>query len=149
VAWAETVTDLWWLLVLDDLQRPGDLNELWPPAAASAAAGQVLVTTRLREAALAGAGRRTVAVSVFTPHEARTYLQAQLGGRAPQPEADALARALGMLPLALGEAAAYIGNADITIGRYLDLLATRLLRDVVPEPGHLDQRCPALPGGPR
>ena len=42
-----------------------------------------------------------------------------------------------MLPLALAQAAAYIRNEDITIGRYLDLLATRLLREVVPEPGHL------------
>jgi hypothetical protein len=40
-----------------------------------------------------------------------------------------------MLPLA--QAAAYIRNADITIGRYMDLLATHLLHDVVPEPGHL------------
>jgi NB-ARC domain/Tetratricopeptide repeat len=137
LAWAETVTDRWWLVVLDDVHRPGDLIGLWPPTAESAAAGQVLVTTRLREAALAGAGRRTVEVSVFTPQEARAYLQAQLGDRAPQEVADALAGALGMLPIALAQAAAYIRNADITIGRYLDLLATHLLRDVVPEPGHL------------
>ena len=137
LAWAETVTGCWWLVVLDDVQRPGDLNGLWPPAAESAAGGQVLVTTRLREAALAGAGRRTVEVSVFTAQEARAYLQAKLGDRAPEEQADALAGALGMLPLALAQAAAYIRNADITIGRYLDLLATRLLRDVVPEPGHL------------
>ena len=42
-----------------------------------------------------------------------------------------------MLPLALAQAAAYIRNADITIDRYLDLLAARLLHEVVPEPGHL------------
>ena len=131
------MTDRWWLVVLDDVQRPGDLTGLWPPAAESAAAGQVLVTTRLREAALAGAGRRTVEVPVFTPQEARAYLEAKLGDKAPEEQADALAEALGMLPLALAQAAAYIDNDDITIGRYLDLLAERLLRDVVPEPGHL------------
>ena len=54
LAWAETTTGCWWLVVLDDVQQPGDLNGLWPPAAESAAGGQVLVTTRLREAALAG-----------------------------------------------------------------------------------------------
>lgn len=43
-------------MVLDDVQRPGDLAGLWPPAAESASGGQVLVTTRLREAALAGPG---------------------------------------------------------------------------------------------
>jgi hypothetical protein len=124
-------------VALDDVQRPGDLNGLWPPAAESAAAGQVLVTTRLREAALSGAGRQTVAVAAFTALEARAYLQAQLGDRAPGKEMDELAGALGLLPLTLAQATAYIHNADITISRYLDLLGTRLLRDVVPEPGHL------------
>ena len=137
LAWAETVTDRWWLVVLDDVQQPGDLAGLWPPAAESAVGGQVLVTTRLREAAMSGSDRRTVEVPVFTRHEARAYLQAQLDDKASQEQADALADKLGMLPLALAQAAAYIRNADITIGRYLDLLATRLLRDVVPEPGHL------------
>ena len=137
LAWAETVTGQWWLIVLDDVQRAGDLTGLWPPAAESAAAGQVLVTTRLREAALAGTGRRTVEVPVFTPQEARSYLEAKLGDKAPEEQADALAGALGMLPLALAQAAAYIDNLEITIGRYLDLLAERLLRDVVPEPGNL------------
>jgi len=137
LSWAETVTGLWWLVVLDDVQRAGDLNGLWPPAAESAAAGQVLVTTRLREAALADAGRRTVEVSVFTPREARAYLQAKLGDKAPAEQADALASALGMLPLALAQAAAYIYNRDIAIGNYLELLAERLLRDIVPEPNNL------------
>ena len=137
LAWAETTIGRWWLVVLDDVQRPGDLNGLWPPAAESAAGGQVLITTRLREAALASAGRRTVEIWTFTPQEARAYLQAALGDRGPREQADVLAGALGMLPLALAQAAAYIRNADITIGRYLDLMSTRLLRDVVPEPGHL------------
>ena len=99
--------------------------------------GQVLVTTRLREAALAGAGRRVIEVPVYTATEARAYLQAQLGDRVTGQEADALAGALGMFPLALAQAAAYIVNADMTVGRYLELLATRLLADVVPEPGYL------------
>jgi tetratricopeptide (TPR) repeat protein/transcriptional regulator with XRE-family HTH domain len=136
LAWAETTTSLCWLVVLDDVQRPEDLNDLWPPTAESAA-GQVLVTTRLRETALSGAGRRTVEVSAFNAQEAHAYLQAKLSDRAPREQSDALAGALGMLPLALALAAAYIHNADITIDRYLDLLGTRLLRDVVPEPGRL------------
>jgi hypothetical protein len=137
LAWAETTTSCWWLVVLDDVQQPGDLTGLWPPAAESAAGGQVLVTTRLREAAFVGTGRRTVQVPVFSSAEACSYLQKQLGDRATREQAEELARALGMLPLALAQAAAYIRDADITIGRYLELLATRRLRDVVPEPGHL------------
>ena len=144
LAWAETTTSCWWLVVLDDVRLPGDLNGLWPLAAESAAGGQVLVTTRLREAALAGAGRRTVEISVFTVQEARAYLHSVLGDRAPEDKVDAVAAALGMLPLALAQAAAYIRNADITIGRYLDLLASRLLRDVMPEPGHLTDDHPQI-----
>ena len=119
------------------MQQPGDLTGLWPPAAESAAGGQVLVTTRLREAAFAGTGRRTIQVPVFSSAEACAYLQEQLGNRGTREQVAALAGALGMLPLALAQAAAYIRNADIAIGHYRDLLATRLLRDVVPEPGHL------------
>ena len=137
LAWAETTTSCWWLVVLDDVQQPGDMNGLWPPAAESACAGQVLVTTRLHEAALAAVSGRTVKVPVFTTVEARAYLQAQLDDGTLAEEADALGRALGMLPLALAQAAAYIRNADIAIGRYLDLLATRQLHEAVPEPGHL------------
>jgi hypothetical protein len=137
LSWAETVTDRWWLVVLDDVQHPADLNGLWPPAAESAAGGQVLVTTRLREAAVAGTGRRAVQVTTFAPAEARAYLRGQLGGIEPDDQLDRLAAGLGFLPLALAQASAYISNADIGIGRYLDLLGIRLLREVVPEPGNL------------
>ncbi|MFF0148009.1 hypothetical protein [Amycolatopsis sulphurea] len=51
--------DVWW--VLDDVQCPADLQGLWPPAVA---AGQVLVTTRRKDAALWGRGRHWVEVGV-------------------------------------------------------------------------------------
>ena len=137
LGWAETVTDRWWLVILDDVQRPADLNGLWPPAAESAVGGQVLVTTRLREAALAGIGRQAVEITTFTPAEARAYIRAQMGYAEPDGQLDALATALGLLPLALAQAAAYISNASISIGPYLELLGSRLLREVVPEPGNL------------
>jgi hypothetical protein len=130
-------------VVLDDVQQAADLNGLWPPKAA----GEVLVTTRLREDALSGAdgSRRVIEIPIFPPHEARAYLQAQLGDRAPGEQADALATELGRLPLALAQAAAYIrNNRHLTIGGYMELLATRLLRDVVPEPGHLRDDHPRI-----
>ena len=40
LGWSETVTDRWWLVVLDDVQQPGDLAGLWPPAAESASGGR-------------------------------------------------------------------------------------------------------------
>ncbi|MEV4383823.1 NB-ARC domain-containing protein, partial [Streptosporangium sp. NPDC049644] len=47
LTWAQT-TPTAWLVVLDDVQDPADVRELWP----SGAAGRVVVTTRRREAAL-------------------------------------------------------------------------------------------------
>ncbi|WP_409463268.1 NB-ARC domain-containing protein [Amycolatopsis sp. GA6-003] len=50
-----------WPVVLDDVQRPSDLQGLWPPAVA---AGQLLVTTRRKDDALRGRGRHRVEVGV-------------------------------------------------------------------------------------
>jgi hypothetical protein len=137
LAWAETTADRWWLVVLDDVRSPADMAGWWPPSAEPAAGGQVLVTTRLRAAALAGAGRQTVQVGTFTGAEARAYLHAKLGDRLSGSLADALAEDLGCLPLALAQAAAYITNEDIGVQRYQELLAARLLHEVVPEEGDL------------
>jgi hypothetical protein len=137
LAWAETTADRWWLVVLDDVRSPADVAGWWPPSTESAAGGQVLVTTHLRGAALAGADRQTVQVGTFTGPEARAYLHAKLGDRPTGSLADALAEDLGYLPLALAQAAAYIANEDIGVQRYRDLLATRLLHEVVPEEGDL------------
>ncbi|MEV1246433.1 FxSxx-COOH system tetratricopeptide repeat protein [Nonomuraea sp. NPDC049750] len=136
LTWAET-TDQHWLVVLDDVQHPKDLSELWPPAATSAAGGRVLVTTRLREAALAGADRHTVDIGTFTETEARSYLTAKLGGQDSVAELDGLAADLGFLPLALAQAAAYIINADIPCAAYRQRLATRLLAHAMPGEDYL------------
>jgi len=134
LAWAESTTDSWWLVVLDDVRDPADASGLWPPAAESAAGGQVLVTTRLRSVALNRVDSHTVQVDTFTPSEARAYFLAKLGDRVlDATHADDLAEDLGHLPLALAQAAAYIANEDITVQRYRDLLATKLLKEVVPE----------------
>ncbi|MEV4310352.1 tetratricopeptide repeat protein [Nonomuraea sp. NPDC049624] len=136
LVWAET-TGRSWLVVLDDVRRPKDLAGLWPPSAVSAAGGRVLVTTRLREAALAGADRRTVGVGAFTPAEARSYLRAKLGDDVPVADLDDLAADLGFLPLALAQAAAYAANAAIGCAEYRRRLATRLLDHAVPGEDHL------------
>ncbi|MQY02081.1 hypothetical protein ACRB68_01080 [Actinomadura sp. RB68] len=137
LVWAETTTDRRWLVVLDDVQRPADVNGLWPPAGTSAAGGRVVVTTRLREAALARADHHFLEIGIYTPQEADSYLRARLEERADAADRRALAGGLGHLPLALAQAAAYIANMEITPGDYRNLLATELLKDVVPEEGHL------------
>ena len=127
-----------WLVVLDDLANPADLTGLWPPVCAS---GRTVVTTRRRDAALTGPGRRRVDVGVFTPAEAAAALHQVLAERGhpaqPAEQIEALAAELGFLPLALSQAAAYITNEDIGVQRYRNLLATRLLHEVVPEEGEL------------
>lgn len=49
-----------WLVVLDDVDDPADVRGLWPPAGHL---GRTLVTTRRRDAALTGAGRRLIEVA--------------------------------------------------------------------------------------
>ncbi len=86
-------TDQRWLIVLDDLTDPADLRGLWPPA--QTRVGRTVVTTRRREASLL-AGRHVVPVGLFTPGEARAYLNHKLAGRPDLLDgADGLAADLG------------------------------------------------------
>ncbi|MFF5011981.1 tetratricopeptide repeat protein [Streptomyces sp. NPDC001165] len=121
-----------WLVVLDDVTDPADLNGLWPPAGPH---GRTLVTTRRQDAALAG---RLIKVGLFTEAESLAYLTAALGARnrrEPDEQLSALAEDLGHLPLALSQAAAYLIDAGISAAAYRGLLADRatLLADAAPE----------------
>ena len=126
-----------WLVVLDDLADPADLRALWPPQCAS---GRTLVTTRRRDAALTGPGRRRVDVGVFTPAEAAAALHQVLAehGHPAQPrgQVEALAAELGFLPLALSQATAYIADAGLECAAYRTLLGdrTRSLAALLPYP---------------
>ncbi|MFF9481690.1 FxSxx-COOH system tetratricopeptide repeat protein [Streptomyces sp. NPDC014733] len=127
-----------WLVVLDDLADPADLRGLWPPDRH----GRTLVTTRRREAAVSGEGRRLVRVGMFTPQEAATYLATALaahGRHDPAEETAALAADLGYLPLALAQAAAYLIDTALSCADYRRLLGDRVRRlaDLLPEPGAL------------
>lgn len=128
-----------WLVVLDDVADPADMRGWWPPTSPH---GRVLVTTRRREAALTGAGRRLVTVGLFTPQEAAAYVTAVLAAHnrhEPTDQINSLAADLGHLPLALAQAAAYTIDADLSCASYRKLLADRLkkLADLLPEPGAL------------
>ncbi|WP_189716375.1 tetratricopeptide repeat protein [Streptomyces phaeofaciens] len=124
-----------WLVVLDDLVDPDDLQGLWPPASPH---GQTLVTTRRRDAALLGGGRHLIKVGVYTDTEAAEYLRASLADHNRSEttrELQALAHDLGHLPLALAQAAAYLADSGKDTEAYRSLLADRgtLLADTVPE----------------
>ncbi|MDA3645427.1 tetratricopeptide repeat protein [Saccharopolyspora indica] len=126
-----------WLVVLDDLRVPGDLSGLWPSATPT---GRVLVTTRRRDAALRGSGRQLIDIGLFTPEESLAYLTGKLADRPRSAEGAAeLADALGHLPLALAQAAAYLLDRGMTCAQYLDRFLDRR-RDfatLLPEPGAL------------
>jgi tetratricopeptide (TPR) repeat protein len=110
-------TDRRWLLVLDNASGPGALAEL--PAAGN---GQVLVTSRHRGGYDAFGAE--LAVDVFNAQTARRYLLARTGRtNLEAAAADAVAAALGFLPLALAHAGAYCeAGAGAPFNEYLELL---------------------------
>lgn len=124
-----------WLIVLDDVQDPADLKGLWPP---NTPTGQVVVTTRRRDAALSRDDRRLIEVGVFTETESLAYLTAKLPGRDTE-HLRALASDLGHLPLALAQAAAFIADKPLlTVADYRKRLADRRsLAQVLPAEGEL------------
>jgi tetratricopeptide (TPR) repeat protein len=129
-------TDEHWLVVIDDLPDPADLDGWWPPHTST---GRVIVTTRRTDATLASYGALSP-IEPFTPDDARSYLAAKLGPYEPtRPdifnEADQLAHDLGHLPLALAQAAAYIVDQNLTCAAYRARFADqrRRLHDLAPE----------------
>jgi tetratricopeptide (TPR) repeat protein len=95
-------TDRRWVVVLDDLADPADLDGLWP----FGTDGRVVVTAR-QENSLDGPNRRVVPVGSFTMREALAYLTARLSTDPGQrTEALDLATDLDREPLALAHATA-------------------------------------------
>jgi tetratricopeptide (TPR) repeat protein len=120
---AETIQALWdelrqfdrWLLIFDNADDSRGLRPYWPPSN-----GQVLVTSRNPAwASLAATAR----VDVLPRGEAVMFMRRRAGLDAKA--AEALAEALGDLPLALEQAAAYLDETAISAGEYLELLGER------------------------
>jgi tetratricopeptide (TPR) repeat protein len=109
-----------WLVVLDGLADPKDLDGLWPRGPA----GRTLVTTRQHDASLGQAGRRIEHVGVFTRREAFTYLMARVD-HDQRLEALDLVDDLGYLPLGLGLAAAVIASDGLSCREYRVRLSKR------------------------
>jgi tetratricopeptide (TPR) repeat protein len=114
-------TDQPWLVVLDDLNDAGTLEDLWPRGAA----GRVLVTTNRRDAVQRPDSHVTM-VGAFSPREALGYLTEWLR---TEPDhrigAPDLAAELGFLPIALGQAVAVMTGAGLGCREYRALLAER------------------------
>jgi hypothetical protein len=106
-----------WLLVFDNAEDPHDLRTYWPSVDAG---GRVLVTSRNPNWQPLAA---TLSMDVWPRADAIAFLQRRAGLH--QQDANALAAALGDLPLALEQAAAYLEQTTTPPGEYLDLLTTR------------------------
>ena len=104
-----------WLLVLDNVEDPGDIG----PLLGQLGSGHVVLTTRRdvdwQRLAV------PVRLDILDPGPAAQLITARTGHdtAADQEDAAAIAAELGYLPLALDQAAAYMTQARITPGSYL------------------------------
>ncbi|MEU4804491.1 FxSxx-COOH system tetratricopeptide repeat protein [Actinosynnema sp. NPDC023587] len=102
-----------WILVFDNADRPQDVRQFFP-----AGTGHIVVTSRNSEW---GGFARPVEVDLFTREESIELLRRR-GGGIEHAEADALAEALGDLPLAVEQAAAWRAQTGMQVSEYLELL---------------------------
>jgi len=112
--WLEQNTG--WLLVLDNADDPALMRPFLPQQGK----GHILLTSR------AYSFQKIVLLSprevnVLSPGEAREFLLRRTGKEPTEksPEADALAKELGYLPLALEQAGAYIAETGASFSSYL------------------------------
>jgi tetratricopeptide (TPR) repeat protein len=104
-----------WLVVLDDLSDPADLDRLWPEGPS----GMALITTT-NSAALSGSQRAAVLqVGPFSPREALSYLRGRLTADPDQRlGAIDLIEELGYEPLALAQASVVIVGSALSCSDY-------------------------------
>jgi tetratricopeptide (TPR) repeat protein len=122
---AETVQVLWdelrqrdrWLLVYDNAEGPQQLRPWLPPGGQ----GHVLITSH--NPAWGGLAA-TLPVEVLKRAEAVAFLERRLGRDNSASNLKKLAAALGDLPLALEQAAAYLDETATPTAEYLTLLDT-------------------------
>ncbi|MGH3214801.1 MAG: hypothetical protein ACRDN1_15045, partial [Trebonia sp.] len=111
-----------WLVILDGVSDPAELDGLWP----AAPAGHVVVTAA-DDLAVAGSRNALVfPVGPFSPHEALTYLTARLSADPDQRlGAVDLVQELSCDPLALAQASATIASSGVNCRDYREIFATR------------------------
>ncbi|MFF4799795.1 tetratricopeptide repeat protein [Streptomyces sp. NPDC001351] len=105
-----------WLLVLDNVSHPADVDSLL----SQATSGRFLITSR-RSTGWQGIAER-IELDVLTNEEAVDLFDQIRGGAEPVDVA-ALCTELGCLPLAVAQAAAYCAQTHCTPREYLDDLA--------------------------
>jgi tetratricopeptide (TPR) repeat protein len=109
-----------WLLVLDDLTSPANLDGLWP----AGPAGRVLVTSA--DPAAVPRDTRVVPVGRFSLREASSYLSGRLSADPDKRHgAIELAQDLDLEPVALAQASAVIANSPLSCREYRTHFARR------------------------
>jgi hypothetical protein len=109
-----------WLLIFDNVEEPVHIQDLLPKAGR----GHVLITSRHRSWANIA---KPVLLNVWSVEESVEYLRQRTGQDEPQ-ASRALADALGYLPLALEQAAAYIEESGVGISDYKGMFERHLLK---------------------
>jgi tetratricopeptide (TPR) repeat protein len=106
-----------WLLIFDNAENVEDVRQFFP----TGGAGKILVTSRNQ-----GWERvaRTLEVDVFTRAESNSFL-IHRASELTEHEASRLADALGDLPLAIEQAAAWRSATGMSVDQYLELLAAK------------------------
>ncbi|WP_409000446.1 FxSxx-COOH system tetratricopeptide repeat protein [Streptomyces europaeiscabiei] len=104
-----------WLLVFDNADDPADLTRFLPRGGS----GHILVTSRNQAWA---SQAESLPVAVFTREESIEHLSRRAPGLSAE-EADRVAEAVGDLPLAVEQAAAWLAETATPVDGYLLLLA--------------------------
>ncbi|MEU5093788.1 FxSxx-COOH system tetratricopeptide repeat protein [Streptomyces sp. NPDC020996] len=116
-----------WILVFDNAESPESVRQFFP----AGGPGNILVTSRNPQwASLA----RPLEVDVFLREESKQLIRAR-GPEIEDADADRLAEALGDLPLAIEQAAAWHAETGMPVEEYLRLLDEKrvdLLRGTAP-----------------
>jgi tetratricopeptide (TPR) repeat protein len=109
-----------WLVVLDDLADPAELDGLWP----AGRAGRVLVTCA--DAAAVPRGMQVLPVGLFNSREALGYLMERLSATPSQRlGAIDLVSVMDLEPTALTQASAVIASSAMSCHSYLEYFAGR------------------------
>jgi tetratricopeptide (TPR) repeat protein len=103
-----------WLLVFDNADSPERVRDYFP----TGGSGTILVTSRNRRWSVVGP---SLEVDVFTREESKELLRRSGPDGLDNADADRLADALGDLPLALEQAAAWRAETGMPVSEYLRL----------------------------